>query len=152
MSDINFEISIPSDKDGFCLMQCPLCAGFFKLTPSDFEAEDVIQIWCPNCGLKSENYFTEDVIDLALIMGRNMAVDVIHNSFKKIEKKSGKKNFSLKINKRPSHQHENPIIAGIELLDIQKYKCCRREAKIKPIVKLIGSYCPFCGVNDDGNH
>ena len=42
-------ISIPADEDGFVLMQCPLCGEFFKLRAEDFEAEDVIEIWCPCC-------------------------------------------------------------------------------------------------------
>ncbi|MGE7696649.1 TFIIB-type zinc ribbon-containing protein [Lysinibacillus sp. NPDC094177] len=151
MTHLNIEISIPSDKDGFCLLQCPLCSGFFKLKPQDVEAEDVIQIWCPNCGIKSDNYLTEDVIELALNIGENMIDDALFDSFNKVKKSNHNKNVSVKV-KEPSHKHENPIVAGIELLDIQKYKCCQREAKIKPIVKLIGSYCPFCGVNDDGNH
>ncbi|MFJ7890375.1 TFIIB-type zinc ribbon-containing protein [Lysinibacillus xylanilyticus] len=151
MTDLNIEISIPSDKDGFCLMQCPLCGGFFKLKPQDIEAEDMIRIWCPNCGFESQNYFTEDVIELALAKTENMHTDAIFDSFNKLKRQNRNKNVSVKVNK-PSHKHENPIIAGIELLDIQKYNCCQREAKIKPIVKLIGSYCPFCGVNDDGNH
>lgn len=152
MSNINLEISIPSDKDGFCLLQCPLCTRFFKLKPVDIEAEDVIRICCPNCGIKSDNYFTEDVVDLALAMTENIMIDEIFNTFKKFERKNKSKNMSIKINNKPSHRHENPIIAGIELLDIQKYKCCKKEAKVKPIVKLVGSYCPFCGVNEDGNH
>lgn len=146
----HLEISIPTDNHGFCLLQCPLCTRFFKLTPTDIEAEDVVQIWCPNCGLKSDNYLTEDVIELALAMTKNVMMDEIFKSFKKLERKT--KNLSFKVHKKPAPEHENPIIAGIELLDIHKYSCCKKEAKIKPIIKLIGCYCPFCGVNDDGNH
>ena len=35
---------------------------------------------------------------------------------------------------------------GIEALEVEEYPCCKREAKIKPIYKMCGSYCPFCGV------
>ena len=144
------KLSIPTDNHGFCLLQCPLCSGFFKLTPTDIEAEDVIQIWCPNCGLVSENYFTQDVIDLALAMAKNVAMESIFKSLGKLNRKS--KGLTFKVNNKPKLENENPIIAGIDLLDVHKYDCCKREAKIKPITKLIGSYCPFCGVNDDGNH
>lgn len=66
MSTIIGEVSIPADDQGFVLMQCPLCGEFFKIKPGDYHAEDVIEIWCPSCGLKAENYFTDDVIELAL--------------------------------------------------------------------------------------
>ena len=58
MSTIIGEVSIPADDQGFVLMQCPLCGEFFKIKPEDYHAEDVIEIWCPSCGLKAENYFT----------------------------------------------------------------------------------------------
>ncbi len=55
MSTIIGEVSIPADDQGFVLMQCPLCGEFFKIKPEDYHAEDVIEIWCPSCGLKAEN-------------------------------------------------------------------------------------------------
>ena len=53
MSTIIGEVSIPADDQGFVLMQCPLCGEFFKIKPGDYHAEDVIEIWCPSCGLKA---------------------------------------------------------------------------------------------------
>ena len=41
---------------------------------------------------------------------------------------------------------EIPLIAGIKALEIQKYKCCKKEAKINFLMKECGSYCPYCGV------
>lgn len=149
MADINLEISIPADNDGFVLMQCPLCGEFFKLTPDDIEAEDVLEIWCPCCGLKSENYLTEDVVELALKMAENTAMDLVFKEMKKWERQF--KGNGLSFGKKPTSKPEDPVVAGIEMLEIQKYECCKRQAKIKPIVKMIGSYCPFCGVIYDGN-
>lgn len=63
---INLEISMPTDSDGFILLQCPLCGEYFKLTPDDIRADDVLQIWCPNCGLISDNFLPEEVKELAL--------------------------------------------------------------------------------------
>ena len=62
------EIAIPADNDGFALLQCNLCGEFFKLKPSDVQSDEVLNIWCPVCGLISDGYFTQDVIDLALKM------------------------------------------------------------------------------------
>lgn len=151
MTDINLEISIPTDNDGFVLLQCPLCGEFFKLAPIDIEAEDVLEIWCPCCGLKSETYLTADVVELALKMAENTALGLVYKEMKKLEGKFKGNGLSFKAGKKPTLKPENPIVAGIEMLDNNKYECCKREAKIKPIVKMIGSYCPFCGVNYDGN-
>lgn len=48
----NMAISIPLDEDGFLLLQCPFCRGFFKVRSEDYEADDVEELWCPLCGLK----------------------------------------------------------------------------------------------------
>ncbi|MBZ9622971.1 TFIIB-type zinc ribbon-containing protein [Clostridium sp. FP2] len=147
MSDVEMKIAIPTDNDGFSLLQCPLCGEFFKLIPSEAKAEDVIEIWCPGCGLKSENYLTENVLELAMKMAGNVATDMIFKEMKKLERQFKSGGLTFKAGKKPKPKSEDPIISGIEALEIQKYECCKRQAKIMPIVKLSGSYCPFCGVN-----
>ena len=142
-------ISIPADEDGFVLMQCPLCSEYFKLRTEDIEAEDVIEIWCPCCGLKSETYFTKDVIGLALKKTENYAMERIYDEFKKLERKSRNSLVSFKAGKKPARREEYPIRSGIENMDITHYPCCNREAKTKAMYKICGSYCPFCGVRYD---
>lgn len=145
MSTIIGEVTIPADDQGFVLLQCALCGEFFKVCPEDYHADDVIEIWCPSCGLKTENYFSDDVIELALKKTKNYANDLIYNEMKKWENKFKGSFVSFKVEKGPKHE-EYPIKYGIESLEIIKYPCCKRKAKIKPIYKLCGSYCPFCGV------
>ncbi|EHI96902.1 hypothetical protein CDLVIII_0163 [Clostridium sp. DL-VIII] len=149
MSDIHMEISIPTDNDGFALLKCPFCGEFFKLRPNEMETEDVIEIWCPCCGLKGENYLTDDVIELALKMGKNVAMDMIFDELKKWERNFKGSSISFKADKKPSREPENPIVAGIEALEVEKYRCCKKEAKIKPLIKMCGSCCPYCGVRYD---
>lgn len=143
------EIAIPADNDGFALLQCNLCGEFFKLKPSDVQSDEVLNIWCPVCGLISDGYFTQDVIDLALKMATNIANDLLFNSLKDMQKRFNGGFISMKISKKPDREIESPIVSGIEALEIQKYKCCKKQAKIKPLVKIFGSYCPYCGVKYD---
>jgi DNA-directed RNA polymerase subunit RPC12/RpoP len=145
------EVSIPTDNDGFILLQCSLCGSFFKLKASDIEADDLIEIWCPSCGLKSDDYFTKDEIDLALKKSENAAMDIIYKEMKKWEHDFKGSGLTFSAGKKPKPKPENPIVSKIDALEIQKYECCKKEAKIEPIVKLSGSYCPFCGVSYDGD-
>ncbi|OPF52400.1 hypothetical protein BH721_03865 [Clostridium baratii] len=142
---ITKEISIPTDNDGFVLLKCKLCGEFFKLKPSELQADDVINIWCPICGLISDSYLTEDVIKLALKIASNIANDLIFDSLNKINSDF----ISFEVNKKPRSEIESPIVSKIEALEIQKYRCCKKQAKIKPLVKIFGSYCPYCGVKYD---
>ena len=148
MNNYAFEISIPSDNDGYCLLQCPTCGEFFKIQPSDYEDEGVLEIFCPACGLAGENYITEDVMELAMTKAQNFADVLIYNEFKKLEKKLKGGPVTFKAGSKPIPEPENPIRAGIEALTISLFLCCKRKTKIKPMLKISGCYCPFCGVKE----
>ena len=143
------QIEIPVDNEGFALLQCNLCGEFFKLKPIDVQSDEVLNIWCPVCGLISDSYLTQDVIDLALKMATNIANDLLFDSLKDMQMNFNAGFISMKISKKPDKEIESPILSGIEALEIQKYKCCKKHAKIKPLVKIFGSYCPYCGVKYD---
>lgn len=81
---VNFEITIPSD-DGYILLQYEHCGGFFKCIATDIEDDSILNIYCPNCGLISENYLTEDVAELAMTKSENYVINMIYNAFKDFE-------------------------------------------------------------------
>lgn len=149
MSDeIQMKITIPTDDDGYVLLQCEHCGTYFKGTPSDIQDDGVLNIYCPSCGLISDNYITEDVIELAEKMAKNIMNDMIYDMFKDLERHSKHGVLQFKAGKRPKHETEEPIRSGIEALEICTFPCCKRTAKIKPMLKMTGAYCPFCGVKN----
>jgi len=149
MSDnIHMTISIPADDEGYVLLKCEHCRTFFKCTPSDIQDDGVLHIFCPSCGLVSDSYITEDVLNLAIKMTKNAANDMIYDMFKDLERQTKRGGVQFKAGKRPKHETEDPIRSGIEALEISSFPCCARTAKIKPILKMTGAYCPFCGVKD----
>ena len=150
MSDeFHVTISIPTDDEGYILLQCEHCGTFFKATPSDIEDDGVLHLFCPSCGLSSENYVTEDVMELATKMAQNKFNDMIYDMFKNLERHNRRNSMiKFKAGKRPKHEAEEPIRSSIEALEIISFPCCRRTAKIKPLLKMTGAYCPFCGVKN----
>ena len=88
MGDIQMEISIPADSDGYVLLQCNFCGEYFKLTPNDCEDEGILEVHCPSCGLSDENFITEDVLELAIAMTKNIAMDMIYDEMRKWEKQN----------------------------------------------------------------
>lgn len=142
------EISIPTDDDGFVLLQCEHCGEFFKATPADIEDDGVLHIFCPCCGLISDSYVTDDVIELAIKMTKNLAMDMIYDAFKDLERHNRNGIVKFKAGKKPRHEQEDPIKTGIEALETTSFPCCNRSAKIKPLLKITGCYCPFCGVKN----
>ncbi len=149
MSDeFQMTISIPTDDEGYVLLQCPNCGTYFKAMPSDIRDDGVLLVYCPSCGLAGEDYITEDVLELAMAMVQNKAMDVIHKEFKKMERQFSKGPVKFKAGRTPKHEPENPLHSGIEALEVASFSCCKRTAKVKPILKMTGCYCPFCGVKN----
>lgn len=144
--DINVKIEIPTDDEGYCLLMCEHCGSFFKATSSDIQDDGVLRIFCPSCGLVSENYFTDDVIELAMSIAKNRMNNMIYDMFKDLEKQSKRGIVQFKAGRRPKNESESPICSGIETMEIVDFPCCNRSAKIKPLLKMTGCYCLFCGV------
>ena len=149
MSDkFHAEISIPTDDEGYVLLKCPYCGIYSMVTPVDFEDDWVVELFCPSCGLDGENYLTDDVIELAMVIAKNKAGDLLYDELKKMEHKFKKGTITFQAGSPLKHEPENPIRSGIEAMEIVHFPCCLRSAKIKPILKMTGCYCPFCGVKN----
>lgn len=143
---MNFEISIPTDDDGYILLQCPLCGELFKIKPKDYQDEHVLEIHCPSCGLVSEDYLTDDIKDLAIAKVKNLLNDKVFDSMKKIEKKFNKGIIEFKVGKKPKSEFEKEIDATAGDFIVSSSSCCRKGIKISKSLQLSGHYCPFCGV------
>lgn len=140
-----FTLTIPADEDGFILQQCPKCKSRFKLTVSDFQSDEAAEIWCPACGLISESYFTDDVIELAKTKALNMFMDEMHAQFKDMERKTKGKPVSIKAGKKPTHEPENALSKTTEPFVIVETPCCNKPVKLSYREKESVYYCPFCG-------
>lgn len=138
-------ISIPSDTEGFILLQCHLCGEYFKLLASDINDDNIINIWCPYCGLNGRQYAPKEAIDAAIQIAHNEINEMIYNTFKKIERKTKGGSIQFKCNKKPVLNEVAPIKVRTDKLELQNYKCCEAVAKIQPLSKMCGSYCPTCG-------
>lgn len=148
----NIEISIPTDNDGYVMLKCPTCGERFMLKPSDIEEESTIDIWCPNCGLKHDSYFDDEIIDLSKRIVKNCVADMLNDFANDLEKSfKNCKNIKFKSANKLKKEPELPISRKIGDFEIKNYHCCDRQAKIKSITNFEGGYCPFCGEMVDGN-
>lgn len=146
--EFTIPISIPSDDDGFIILQCPHCGSFFKATKHDIEDEGVLELHCPSCGLSDTDFLTDDVIELAVIKAKNRVNRLLSEQLKQMERKLNNGMVKVSIKGKIKDEFESPITSGIEAMEIVSFPCCKREAKIKPLLKMTGCYCPFCGVKN----
>lgn len=138
-------LTIPADEDGFILQQCPKCKSKFKLTVSDFQSDEIVEIWCPVCGLISESYWTDDVIELAKTKALNTFMDEVHSQFKELERKTKGKAVSIKAGKKPTHEPKVPVSKIVEPFVVVETPCCNKPVKLSYREKESVYYCPFCG-------
>lgn len=81
------EISIPADSDGYVLLKCPSCGERFMLLVDDIEDDTNLDIWCPNCGLKHQDYLDDETINLAERMIENKVADILNEFSATMKKK-----------------------------------------------------------------
>lgn len=144
MSDLS--ISIPTDNDGYVLLQCSLCGEYFKVSALNINNDELINLWCPYCGLNGKQYAPSEAIEDAQKIAFNELNEMLFESFKELEKKSrNNKIMTFKCGKKPVPEIISPIKVRINNLEEKQYKCCGTNAKIKPTSKFCGSYCPRCG-------
>ena len=148
---MNLEITIYPDLDGFILQKCPICGELFKMPISEIEDDRNFEFFCPSCGLNSESYFTDDVIDMAKKMVANEISMQLHRELKSIEKQTKNDFIKIKSGKKPKLYYTHPIVESTNNYVKTKNSCCNKEFKVKHILKMASVYCPYCGVKDYGN-
>ncbi|MCU7679313.1 hypothetical protein ACWGKR_24370 [Bacillus thuringiensis] len=145
-----FVITKPSDLAGFSSFKCSLCGEEFKLRPDEVQEDDVLELFCPSCGIPSSvsTYYTEDIKENALIIAENEVANMINDLFKGLEKTSKKsKNIKFKAKKQNTSKPIKELYEKDDLNEIL-FLCCNRNAKLS-ILTTAGHppFCPYCGVN-----
>lgn len=151
MDEFSLNISIPTDDEGYVLLKCPKCGEFFKLRPEDIESEDVKDIYCPLCGLTSDSFLTDEVIEAARIQALNKVMGTLHKEMVKLEKKTKNSIIQFKAGKY-QEEEEISINSSIDSMEIYDFDCCNKSAKIRYLTYYSGCYCPFCGGKVDGDN
>ena len=128
--DFSFTIKIPCDEDGFVLLQCPQCGEFFKLRPNDYESDDGLEACCPACGIVSDSYLTEDVVDLAMTIAKNKAFEAIHKEMKKLERQTKGKAVSFKAGRPPRPDDEHVLQTSIDALASRASRHCGMQWEV----------------------
>jgi len=149
MSDIvTFSINIPSDDDGFVSRECPHCDDRFKMTTVDIESEELLDLFCPYCGLPSSVSETHpsEVLEQAHILAENYAASIINDAFKDLERTfSGSKHLKFKRG-QPLPIKDDKVLFEKEEMAAIELTCCTKVVKVNDLSAATGIYCPFCGV------
>ena len=98
--------------------------------------------FCPECGAVIAD---KDICDCGY---NKITGEVDQKKREEMEKQSKNSFLKFKAGRKPKHQSEDPLRSGIEAMEVVEFPCCNRTAKIKPLLKMTGCYCLFCGVKN----
>lgn len=121
MDDFALTIEIPPDSDGFIPMGMPSLRRAVWATAEDIEDDEVLEIRCPHCGITSESYVTPEIIELAEKKLANLALGLIHDEMKKLERTTKGKAIEVKVG-RKLYEEAEPILAA-EVNSLQEAQC-----------------------------
>lgn len=150
MSNKIIQIAIPADEDGYVSFNCPYCKQRFKLRSDEFKKNNVINLFCPICGLIHElnHFYSKEFIEKALGIAEQEAMELIHDMLKGFERKNSRNKF-LKFKAGPKPKvNIKEIYDNIDELVEVKVKCCKNHLKVTELDKMIGVYCSYCGVKN----
>ena len=144
---MDFQINIPTDNDGFYSLECPYCQDKFKLLPADRDNVDVLELFCPYCGLVKEksSFIPQEIIDHFQTVAANQVRKEMYQAFKK--PKSKKKKSALTFEMKKPKEEPPALLTEDEELEQVKMICCNKVIKAKMIQNVSNLYCPYCGVN-----
>lgn len=145
MDDFNLKISIPSDDDGFIMLKCHKCGEHFKLTADDIESDELLDIYCPLCGLTSDDFFDDDVENLALAKATNQIEDLLLREMENFGKKNKSSMFSIKTSKTSNEVYEKKLSTIPDDMNVYTTPCCNKDIKVRALLRFTGIYCSFCG-------
>lgn len=139
------KFNVPIDDDGYVSLQCPFCREAFKITPSDYEAEENFQLYCPYCGLVSEEGFhTDEIKEHAFDLAQNHCNELINQFMKNMERQFKGNGFaSFEAGKPLPIKKPKTLIEPTDMQEVS-LKCCKKKIKVQ--YRVNGAYCPFCGV------
>ncbi|HDR4695487.1 hypothetical protein ABR775_14600 [Bacillus cereus] len=145
-----FIIAKQSDMTGFSSFKCSLCGEEFKLKTDEVQEGDVLELFCPSCGIPSpiSTYYTKDIMEHAMTLAENEMASMVNDMFKGLEK-SFKRSKNMKFKVKKSMVTKKPrILYEKDDLDEVEFLCCNRKAKLTILTKSgYSPFCPYCGVN-----
>lgn len=143
--DNDFVIKIPLDVDGYWSMQCPRCKGKFKAYSNQFNEAYVTDLFCPLCGLSSnkDHFLPQEVIDHALTLVQNKAMNHLYKSMKKMSRRMRKSLIQIDV-KKPKEEELNMLKENDDLHEVI-FHCCNVKLKVNFIDAMTILYCPVCG-------
>lgn len=151
MSDVNFEIKIDGDSEGYVTFECPFCESEFKLNASEFQNDDNIftELFCPYCGLTDgiNKFYSKEVIEQAKAIAYNSMMEQINQMFSDF-KRSVKGSKHIKVNFKELKKVNLKELKDKDTVE-EIFSCpmCENHVRVLYCAGISKIFCPYCGVD-----
>ena len=149
MDEVNLELKIEGDSEGYITFECPFCESQFKLKASEVQDDENIfyDLFCPYCGLvdKIDHFYTKEFIEKAKIIIENYVREQINNSFKQVSQNMNKCKY-ITMNFKPLKKVSLPYLKEHDTVE-EIFECpdCKNHEKILFCIGVSKAYCAYCG-------
>lgn len=145
MDDLELSVSVPLDEDGYLVFQCPHCEDRYKLLPAEFEEDDVINVFCPYCGLQAElnESFTPEVVAAIQQIAMNRVSQLFEDAMREVARSS---KGTMDVQVQSDEKDAPELIESDKQLHVHVFDCCGRSAKLRAVDSMSIVYCPYDGV------
>ncbi|TBX07376.1 hypothetical protein [Clostridium perfringens] len=151
MSDVNFEIKIDGDSEGYVTFECPFCESEFKLNASEFQNDDNIftELFCPYCGLTDgiNKFYSKEVIEQAKAIAYNSMMEQINQMFSDF-KRSVRGSKHIKVNFKELKKVNLKELKDKDTVE-EIFSCpmCENHVRVLYCAGISKIFCPYCGVD-----
>ncbi|UZT06157.1 hypothetical protein ONV75_16375 [Clostridium sp. LQ25] len=151
MSDIQFEIKIQGDSEGYVTFECPFCGSEFKLKADEFQSEDnsFTELYCPYCGLVNgtNTFYSKEVLEQARTLAENYMADKINEMFGKFER-SVRNNKFIKVEYKKLKKVNTKELKDKDTVEeVMECPICKNHEKVLYCSGVSKVFCSYCGVD-----
>lgn len=150
MNDINFEIKIEGDSEGYITFECPFCESEFKLQAGEIQDEENVytELYCPYCGLvdKVNSFFTKEVVEKIQTIAQNYLIEELNKYFNKTKKSLNSKYVKLEYKElKKVNIKELKVNDSVE--EVFDCPMCNNHVRVLYCSGVSKVFCSYCGVD-----
>lgn len=151
MSDVQFEIKIQGDSEGYVTFECPFCDSEFKLKADEFQSEDNVfaELYCPYCGLVNEisEFYSKEVMEKAKVIAQNYMAEEINKMFGNMKRNMDSSNF-IKVEYKELKKINSKELRDKDTVEeIIECPICNNHEKVLYCAGVSKVFCSYCGVD-----
>jgi hypothetical protein len=152
-NDVQVDVSMPLDEDGYFGRQCPECSMSFRMNGEDYEAlPDGLELWCVYCGHHQEHseFMTAQQRDRIMRAAGDLGMQIVSQALGDVFRgmsrgsSSRRSGLSVSISYKEKPYYPRPL-PGIDEERLARVRTCA-GCQVRYAIFDEHRFCPVCGL------